>query len=45
MVTSPEHTHGQQQDKRLKDWMVGLMLVVCKKPGSRVQRKMGADVE
>ena len=44
-VTSPEHTHGRQQDKRLKDWIVGLMPVACKKPGSRLQRKMGGRVE
>ena len=44
-VTSPEHTHGRQQDKRLKDWIVELMPVACKKPGSRLQRKMGGRVE
>lgn len=32
--------------KRLNEWKVGVMLVTCKKkPGSRLQRKMGGRVE
>ena len=45
MVTSPEHTHGWQQDKRLTDWIVGLIPGACKKPGSRLQRKIGSLIE
>jgi hypothetical protein len=36
---------GRQQDKRLEDYMVGLMTSASKKPGSRLQRKMGGPAE
>jgi hypothetical protein len=32
-------------DERLKEGLMGLMPVACKKPGSRLQRKMGGPVK
>ena len=35
-----ETAHFEQQlDKRLKDWIVGLMPVACKRPGSRLRHR------
>lgn len=44
-VTSPEHTHGRQQDKKLKDLIVGLIPGACKKPRLWLTGEMGGPIE